>query len=113
MIADLDVDAGRWGAIPCAHDRYPIDTLKVRQDLRDAGFEADQADAITGAIRAGVTGGVATKADIAEIKTEIVEIKSDLKWMKAIGGALVALMGGLVALMGSGLWILIERLPPI
>ena len=75
-----------------------FDTLKVTQDLRDAGFHDAQAEAITGAIRAGVTGGVATKADIAEIK-------ADLKWIKAIGGVLVAVLLGV-------LWLLIERLPP-
>ena len=65
-----------------------FDTLAVTRQLKAKGFSSDQAEAITEAVRAGVTGGVATKVDIAELKTE-------LRWMKAIGGVIIALLIGL------------------
>ena len=78
-----------------------FDTLAVTRQLKAKGFEAEQAEAITEAVRTGVTGGVATKADLAEIKVDLAEIRSDLRWMKAIGGVIIALLIGL-------LWILLD-----
>ena len=65
-----------------------FDTLAVTRQLKAKGFSSDQAEAITEAVRAGVTGGVATKVDIAELRTE-------LRWMEAIGGVIIALLIGL------------------
>ena len=48
-----------------------FDTLAVTRQLKARGFSSDQAEAITEAVRAGVTGGVATKADMAELKAEL------------------------------------------
>ena len=60
-----------------------FDTLAVSRQLKARGFEVDQAEAITDAVRAGVTGGVAVKADIAELRTElkadITELRTELK----------------------------------
>ncbi|MYI68244.1 MAG: DUF1640 domain-containing protein [Boseongicola sp. SB0673_bin_14] len=60
------------------------------------GLPSDQAEAITEAVRAGVTGGVATKADLAELRGEMsarfAQIESDLLWMKRIGGVIIALL---------------------
>ena len=79
----------------------PFDTMATARHLRESGIEERQAEAITTAIKDGVTGGVATKADlervesalrtdIHEVKADIAELKTDLKWMKLIGGAILA-----------------------
>ena len=49
----------------------PFDTLAVTRGLEARGFDAGQAEAITEAVRAGVTGGVATKADLVSMATEL------------------------------------------
>jgi len=69
-----------------------FDTLAVTRQLKAKGFSADQAEAITEAVRAGVTGGIATKADILEVKVDIAELRTELRWVKAIGGLIVALL---------------------
>ena len=67
-----------------------FDTLHAAKALTAAGFEAQQAEAITDTIREAFTESVATKADIAgleaavtaeivEVKAEIVEVKAELK----------------------------------
>ena len=56
-----------------------FDTLHAAKALTTAGFEAQQAEAITDTIREAFTESVATKVDIAEVKTEIAEVKSELK----------------------------------
>ena len=48
-----------------------FDTIAEVQRLRDSGLEQAQAEAITRAIHAGVTGGVATKADLDLVRTEL------------------------------------------
>lgn len=63
----------------------PFDTMAAVRRLRDAGLDEGQAEAITATVRDGVTGGVATKADIAKLETE-------LKWIKLIGGAILAVL---------------------
>lgn len=69
-----------------------FDTRAVTRQLKAKGFSADQAEAITEAVRAGVTGGIATKADILEVKVDIAELRTELRWVKAIGGLIVALL---------------------
>ena len=63
----------------------PFDSMTVLRRLEAKGFSSEQAEAITSAIKDGVTGGVATKADIARLETE-------LKWIKLIGGAILAVL---------------------
>ena len=66
-----------------------FDTLHAAKALTAAGFEAQQAEAITDTIREAFTESVATKADIAgleaavaadiaEVRTEIAEVKTDI-----------------------------------
>ncbi len=62
----------------CGQDKQEPDmveaafnTIAEIQRLRDAGFEQKQAEAITLSIHAGVTGGVATKADVDLVRTEL------------------------------------------
>ena len=57
-----------------------FDMMAEVQRLRDAGFAQEQAEALTRSIHAGVTGGVATKADIADIRTALSDMKYDLTW---------------------------------
>jgi F0F1-type ATP synthase membrane subunit b/b' len=48
-----------------------FNTIAEVQRLRDSGIEQAHAEAITLAIHSGVTGGVATKADLDLLKTEL------------------------------------------
>ncbi len=45
-------------------------------------------------VREGITGGIATKADLAQLEAKIDgridRLEADLKWMKLIGGAILA-----------------------
>lgn len=47
-----------------------FDTLTTARKLKDAGIEDAQAEAITEAVRDAVTGSLATKVDIAELKAD-------------------------------------------
>lgn len=89
-------------------DAY-FDTLAVTGRLKSKGFDPDQAEAITEAVRAGVTGGVATKADAAELRGEMnaqfARVESDLLWVKRIGGTIIAII---VAASGFAFNMLIE-----
>ncbi len=74
-----------------------FDTLAVTRQLKARGFDADQAEAITEAVRTGVTGGVTSKADLAELRADmaelragVAEVRTELRWMKATGGVIVA-----------------------
>ena len=80
-----------------------FDTLAVARRLQEADFTDRQAEALTGAIGTALTGGVATKADIAELRSEMAELRgemdarfarveADLVWIKRIGGVIVALL---------------------
>ena len=83
-----------------------FDTLAVTRQLKAKGFDADQAEAITEAVRTGVTGGVATKADIAELRTELAALETRLTVRMVIVGlalnsataaAVVAAVGWMLA----------------
>ena len=56
-----------------------FDTLKASRNLKAAGFSEAQADAIIGTVGDSFTDSVATKVDIAEVKTQIAEVRSELK----------------------------------
>ncbi len=67
----------------------PFDTMATTRFLRESGIEERQAAAITTAVKDGVTGGVATKSDLAKLE---VEIKPELRWIKLIGGAILVVL---------------------
>ena len=73
-----------------------IDTLAFTKKLREAGAEEGLAEAIVEGLTAADTSELATKADVAEVKSDlkadIAEVKNDLKWMKGIGGAILAVL---------------------
>ena len=56
-----------------------FNTIAEIQRLRDAGIEQKQAEAITLSIHAGVTGGVATKADLDLLRRDVVSGDKALK----------------------------------
>ncbi len=62
-----------------------FDTLATARLLRESGIEERQAAAITTAIKDGVTGGVATRADLAELRGEM---RSDLAELRGDMAAL-------------------------
>ena len=56
-----------------------FDTLHAAKALTAAGFEAQQAEAITDTIREAFTESVATKTDIAGLKADMAELKAEVK----------------------------------
>ena len=83
---------------------HTFDTLTAARTLQAAGMEAAHAEAIVATMSQAVTEGVATKADIAdlraELKGDLVDLKADLLKV-AIGIVLAnaALTAGLVRLL--------------
>ena len=65
------------GWVPMASATF--DTLHAAKALTAAGFEAQQAEAITDTIREAFTESVATKADIAEVRADMAELRAELK----------------------------------
>ena len=109
-----------------------FDTITEVRRLRDAGFGQDQAEALARSIHAGVTGGVATKADlamagaglradmerlggelrteIASVRTEIADLRTELKGDHAdlrteLKGDIAGLRTGIASVRGDLLWI--------
>ncbi len=71
-----------------------FDTLATARKLAESGLEAAQAEAVTEAIRAAVTEGVATKSDLETLR-------ADLTWrMVLVVGALLALATAVDRLLG-------------
>ncbi len=56
-----------------------FDTLHAAKALTQAGFAPPQAEAITDTIRAAFSDSVATKTDIAELRTEMAALRTELK----------------------------------
>jgi len=90
-----------------------FDTMVAIRRLRDAGFDASQAEAIATTIRDGVTGGVATKSDLSRVGVTLradpsrvetgpetgpgadiprmgARLETELKWIRIIYGAILA-----------------------
>ena len=91
--------------LPSRHGRHCIRYLGDDAPTQGKAFSSEQAEAITEVVRAGMTGGVATKADLAELRGDMAEIRNDLLWVKRIGGAIVAII---VAASGFAFNMLIE-----
>ena len=60
-----------------------FNTIAEVQRLRDAGFAQAQAEAITLSIHAGVTGGVASKADLGVLRADLGVLRADLGVLRA------------------------------
>ena len=90
-----------------------FDTLHAKQVLTEAGVSDAHADAIVVMTRNAVTEGVATKTDIADIKTDIVQIdakientaaqlRSDVKAdIAKLEGNMLRLAIGIVVVIGN------------
>ena len=77
-----------------------FDTLHAAKTLAQAGFAPPQAEAITDTIRAAFTDSVATKADIADLRTEMAarfEALYKHLWLGAVG--IVATIAAIVKLL--------------
>ncbi|MCY4612855.1 MAG: hypothetical protein OXB94_04430 [Nitrospira sp.] len=55
-----------------------FDTYKAVKALKQAGFEEVQAEAVVATVGEAMGENVATKADMAEIRTEIAGLKADV-----------------------------------
>ena len=69
---------------------FAFDTLKAARALTAAGAKEPLAEAIVTTMNDAVTEGVATKADVAELKAEI----SAVKWVLGFVAAVQMLMAG-------------------
>jgi hypothetical protein len=70
----------------------PFDTLKMAQRLEAAGFAAPQAAGASEALAEALTGAdLATKSDIAGVKSEIASLRTELR--SEIGGLRTELKG--------------------
>ena len=56
-----------------------FDTHKAVKALKEAGFGDIQAEAVVATVGDAISGDVATKGDIAVLKTDIAEFKADIK----------------------------------
>ena len=64
-------------------DGTVFDTLRVTKILRDAGIGEAQAEAITESIGVALTGGVATKADLAAMEVRVYRYVHRYMWIVA------------------------------
>ena len=77
-----------------------FDTLSVSKDLQNAGIEAKHAEAIAMAVKQG-QGDLATKQDIALLKSAIDQLKSDITWIKWSMAIMTAIMLGGFSILAS------------
>ena len=76
-----------------------IDTLTLKTDLLDGGMPEPQATAIVKALANADVGQLATKADIADVRTEIEALRSEMNMkIEALRGdnKLLRWMGGVI-----------------
>ncbi len=65
-----------------------FDTHKAVKELKQAGFDDTQAEAVVATVGDAIGGNVATKTDIAALKTDIAALKADIYrhlWLMAAG----------------------------
>ena len=67
-----------------------FDTLAYARRLKEAGVAEDQAEAHAEAVRAAITEGVATRADL---KTEIAPLKAELRAVRWMLGLILSVLG--------------------
>lgn len=84
-----------------------FDTLKLAKRLESAGFTREQASGAAEALAEGLTGDLATKADLAAVRAEIASLKSEVASLKSeLRGEIAALrieMDGRFARLGGEL----------
>ena len=67
-----------------------IDTLTLKTELLEGGMPEPQAAAIVKALASADTSQLATKADLADIRTEIEVLRGDIKMLRWMGGVILA-----------------------
>lgn len=67
-----------------------IDTLTLKTELLDGGMPEPQATAIIKALASADTSQLATKADLAGLRTEIEVLRGDIKMLRWMGGVILA-----------------------
>lgn len=67
-----------------------IDTLTLKTELLDGGMPEPQAAAIVKALASADTSQLATKADLADLRTEIEVLRGDIKMLRWMGGVILA-----------------------
>jgi len=77
--------------------------------LRDAGLPQEQAEAVTLAIHAGVTGGVATKADVEALRGDVRRLDTRID---AQSDRIVLRLGVVIAATAAALLAALRYLPP-
>ena len=68
------------------------DTLAYTRRLTQAGVEAKHAEALTDALRAAFSEGVATKADIARLEGRMDALEANMRAMQWVLGLMAALL---------------------
>jgi hypothetical protein len=97
----------------------PFDTLQLARGFEAAGFPLDQASKMAEAVAQATIGAdLATKADIALVRTDLVPLASKLdlagakialiKWMASM---LVVTIGIMLTGLGTATTIILNRLP--
>ena len=71
-----------------------FDTLKAAETLTAAGIDTAHAKAITNMVHDAMVDTVATKADIAALRTELKAEIAAVKWVLGFLAAMVLLMAG-------------------
>jgi len=77
--------------------------------LRDAGLPQEQAEAVTLAIHSGVTGGVATKADVEALRGDVRRLDTRID---AQSDRIVLRLGVVIAATAAALLAALRYLPP-
>ena len=70
--------------------------IAIAKNLRAAGFSQEQSETLAESISNGITESVATKVDIAELKTElktdIVEVKTEISEIRVKTNVILAIL---------------------
>ena len=93
-----------------------FDTYRAVNALKEAGFPDEQALAVVDTIGGAMTGGLATKADLTEVKAElkgdVASVKTDLAEFKSELYRHLWLMGMGLVTLNVGLTVALIKLLP-
>ena len=93
-----------------------FDTYRAVNALKEAGFPDEQAVAVVDTIGGAMTGGLATKADLTEVKAElkgdVASVKTDLAEFKSELYRHLWLMGMGLVTLNVGLTVALIKLLP-
>jgi len=111
-------DGDEKGTGPMAEAAFNM--IAETRRLRDAGLPQEQAEAVTLAIHAGVTGGVATKADVeafrGDVNRDIEALRGDVRRLDtridAQSDRIVLRLGVVMAATAAALFAALRYLPP-